>query len=80
MVHHLLHHIDLVVTNKPVHLVPLDLNNVYLQNAEAEAGLAKQQWSILKGQIKLIRANLAYDEKDLQEKLKATKAIREQHN
>ena len=58
----------------------LELNNVNLQNTEDEASLAKQQDTILKGQIKLILANLAYDEKDLQEKLKTTKAIRQQHN
>ena len=57
----------------------LDLNEVYLQNAETEVGLAKQQGSILKGQIKLIRANLEYDEEDLQEKLKYTESIRQKH-
>jgi len=57
-----------------------DLNNIYLQNAEAEVSLAQQQETILKSQIKLIRANLAYDEKDLQEKLKNTKTIRQKHN
>ncbi len=57
-----------------------DLNNIYMRNAEAEVSLAQQQRSILKSQIKLIRANLEYDEKDLQEKLKTTKAIRQQHN
>jgi small-conductance mechanosensitive channel len=58
----------------------LDLNQIYLQNAEIEVSLAQQQRSILNGQIKLIHANLEYDEKDLQEKLKSTKAIRQQHN
>ena len=58
----------------------LDLNKVYLQNAETEVSLAQQQRSILKGQVKLIRANLQYDEKDLQEKLKNTKTIRQLHN
>jgi small-conductance mechanosensitive channel len=57
-----------------------DLNNIYVQNAEAEASLAQQQGSIVEGQIKLIRANLEYDEKDLQEHLKITKTIRQQHN
>jgi potassium efflux system protein len=61
-------------------LAVLDLNKIYVLNTEAEVSLARQQGSILKGQIKLIRANLAYDEKDLQEKLKATEAIRQQHN
>ena len=61
-------------------LAVLDLNKIYLLNAEAEASLARQQGNSIKGQIKLIRANLAYDEKDLQEKLKATMAIRQQHN
>ncbi len=61
-------------------LALLDLNKLYVLNAEAEASLAQQQGTILEGQIKLIRANLEYDEKDLQEKLKATKAIRQQHN
>ena len=57
-----------------------DLTNIYVQNAEVEVSLAQQQGSIIKGQIKLIRANLEYDEKDLQKKLKTTKAIRDQHN
>jgi potassium efflux system protein len=58
----------------------LDLNKLYVLNAETEANLAKQQGTIIEGQIKLIRANLAYDEKDLQGKLKATKTIRQHHN
>jgi hypothetical protein len=58
----------------------LNLNQVNLQNAETEVNLSKQQSSILKNQIKLIRANLEYDEEDLQEKLKSTETIRQQHN
>ncbi len=58
----------------------LDLNKVYLQNAETEVSLAQQQRSILKAQVKLIRANLKYDEEDLQEKLKSNETIRQQHN
>jgi hypothetical protein len=58
----------------------LELNKIYVQNGETEVSLARQQRSILRGQIKLIRANLEYDAKDLQEKLKSTKAIRQQHN
>lgn len=58
----------------------LDLNKIHLQNAETEANLTQQQGSMLKGQLALIRANLKYDEEDLQEKLKVTKAIRQQHN
>ena len=58
----------------------LDLNKVYLKNAEIEVDLAQQQGVILEGQIKLIRANLAYDEKDLQEKLTATKNFIQQYN
>jgi small-conductance mechanosensitive channel len=58
----------------------LNLNQVYLQNAETEVNLNKQQSSILKNQTELIRANLEYDEEDLQEKLKNTETIRQQHN
>ena len=58
----------------------LDLNNVSLQNAEAEASLAKQQGKILEGQLTLIRANLEYDEQDLQERLKNIESIQQQHN
>ncbi len=58
----------------------LDMNRIYLQNAESEVSLAKQQGSILKGQIKLIRANLEYDEKDLQRKLKVIENFRQQHS
>ena len=57
-----------------------DLNKVYRQNAEIEVSLNKQQRSIIDNQIKLIRANLKYDEKDLQEKLKTTETIRQQHS
>ena len=42
--------------------------------------LNKQQSSILKNQTELIRDNLEYDEEDLQEKLKNTETIRQQHN
>ncbi|MDH3332658.1 MAG: mechanosensitive ion channel, partial [Desulfobulbaceae bacterium] len=58
----------------------LNLNQVYLQNAETEVNLNKQQSSILKNQTELIRDNLEYDEEDLQEKLKNTETIRQQHN
>ena len=58
----------------------LNLNEFYLQNADAEVNLNKQQSSILQSQIELIRANLEYDEEDLQEKLKNTETIRQQHN
>ena len=56
----------------------LDLNRTYLQNAEIEVTLAQQQRSILKGQIKLIRANLEYDEKYLQKRIKGIENIRQQ--
>ena len=58
----------------------LDLNNVYLQNAETEVNLAQQQGTILKGQIKLIRANLEYDKEDLEKKLKNIENIKQQLN
>ncbi len=58
----------------------LDLNNVSLQNAEAEASLAKQQGKILEGQLTLIRANLEYDEQDLQERRNNIESIQQQHN
>jgi small-conductance mechanosensitive channel len=58
----------------------LDMNRIYLPNAESEVSLAKQQRSILKGQIKLIRINLEYDEKDLQRKLKVIENFRQQHS
>jgi potassium efflux system protein len=56
----------------------LDLNQVNLQNAETEVNLSKQQSTLLKSQIKLIRANLEYDEEDLQRKLKNIANIRQQ--
>jgi potassium efflux system protein len=58
----------------------LDLNKVYLQNAGTEVSLAQQQRNIINAQVKLIRANLEYDEEDLQEKLKSNEIIRQQHN
>jgi small-conductance mechanosensitive channel len=58
----------------------LDLNKVYLQNAEIEVNLAQQQRTILKGQIKLIRSNLEYDKDDLEKKLKNIENIKQQHN
>ena len=58
----------------------LDLNNVYLQNAETEVNLAQQQGTILKGQIKLIRANLEYDKEDLEKKLKNIENLKQQYN
>ena len=58
----------------------LDLNKVYLQNAAIEVHLAQQQGTILKGQIKLIRANLVYDEEDLEKKLKNIENIKQQLN
>jgi small-conductance mechanosensitive channel len=58
----------------------LSLNLVYLQNNEIEVNLAQQQRSILNEQIKLIRANLKYDEEDLQKKLNLIASLRQQHN
>ena len=58
----------------------LDLNKLYVENAETEMSLAQKQGTILEGQLKLIRANLAYDEEDLQEKLTATKNFIQQYN
>ena len=58
----------------------LNLNQVYMQNAETEVDLSKQQSILLKSQIKLIRVNLEYDEEDLQRKLKDIESIRQQQS
>jgi small-conductance mechanosensitive channel len=60
--------------------VEFDLHNVYLQNAEAEVELALQQKAILQGQLKIIRANLQYDEKDLQRRLDFIESLRQQYS